>query len=580
MNSTTPQFDALLQPILDALVPHTRTCGNAGNSIYCEKQFTLAEEDISFLRKLKSLPPEYCPTCRRQGRLLFHNPVFLFKRNNDAPSEKSTVLSFVSPVKPFTIYDYEYYTSGLWDPLAFGRVFDENTSFLDQLYELRKVVPQPAMTRDPSNVNSEYSINGRNAKNAYCSSAVFGSEDIWYSINVKDSREVMDSNKVVHMEQVYHAVCSRNCSRCQYVFFSQQCINVQYTYDCRNCQDCFGCVNLRNKRYCLFNVQLSKEEYERQVGLYALDKASVRTEIEKKFWDFVRQHPVKASRNEQSIDSTGTYVVHSKNCHDATDCDSSENERHVDIVVHHKDSMDVCGSGGSELLYQTSGVGSQCSNVKFSALSKFITDSEYLVNCRHCSYCFGCVGLENKSYVIFNKQYTEDEYWIELDRIKSALVRTGEYGRMLESRFSPFAYNASSADIAFPLTEDGTLASGFEWQVPVDTDTSGLDVLSWEQVPDSITDVSGDIQNHALLCKETGRPFRIVPTELTYYKRYQIPLPTTHQYHRMKKSFSYFGNMRSYPGVCTRCACQLQTIYSPESHMMLYCDECYQKEVL
>jgi hypothetical protein len=38
--------------------------------------------------------------------------------------------------------------------------------------------------------------------------------------------------------------------------------NMYYCYSCIGCQDCLGCVWLRNKSYCIMNVQYTKEEYD------------------------------------------------------------------------------------------------------------------------------------------------------------------------------------------------------------------------------------------------------------------------------------------------------------------------------
>lgn len=38
--------------------------------------------------------------------------------------------------------------------------------------------------------------------------------------------------------------------------------NVFYSANCSNCQDIFGCIGLRHKKYCIFNKQYTKEEYE------------------------------------------------------------------------------------------------------------------------------------------------------------------------------------------------------------------------------------------------------------------------------------------------------------------------------
>lgn len=43
------------------------------------------------------------------------------------------------------------------------------------------------------------------------------------------------------------------------------CIDVEYSLQCISCEHCFGCVGLKRKKYCIFNVQYSKEEYWKKV---------------------------------------------------------------------------------------------------------------------------------------------------------------------------------------------------------------------------------------------------------------------------------------------------------------------------
>lgn len=43
------------------------------------------------------------------------------------------------------------------------------------------------------------------------------------------------------------------------------CQDVLYSENCYACSFCFGCIWLRNKQYCIFNKQYSKEEYETNV---------------------------------------------------------------------------------------------------------------------------------------------------------------------------------------------------------------------------------------------------------------------------------------------------------------------------
>ncbi|MDO8648364.1 MAG: hypothetical protein Q7R81_01130 [Candidatus Peregrinibacteria bacterium] len=41
--------------------------------------------------------------------------------------------------------------------------------------------------------------------------------------------------------------------------------NLSYCIECYSCKNCFGCTGLRGKQYCIFNQQLTKNEYERNV---------------------------------------------------------------------------------------------------------------------------------------------------------------------------------------------------------------------------------------------------------------------------------------------------------------------------
>ncbi len=577
MQSKTPQFDVLLDEILENLVPHERQCLQKDISKYCEGTFQITKEDIEFLKMLRVPPPKLCPTCRKVRRRAFVNAV-LYKHKNNAPGKTDSVISFVPPVSPLTVYDIHSYQT-VFDPFTYATKYDETKAFFDQFYDLRLRVPQPAIIRDPSNVNSEYSINGRNLKNGYWVSGGWNSEDVWYSNSIFDSKEMMDCYNIRKSERCYECVKSRNIYNSQYVYFSENCIDSALLFDCRNCQNCFGCVNLRNKQYCWFNKQLSKEEYEKELTIAHFESRSSRDAMFDKFWSFVKTQPVRAARIENSYDVSGVDILDSKNCHDVINSERSEHERHMDSVMGHKDSMDVHVSGGSEKLYETSAVGSQCANVKFSFASKFITDSEFLINCRTCSNCFACIGLENKSYCIFNKQYSPEEYYLELDRIKTSMIKRGEYGEFMPYIFSTFAYNGSGADIPFPLTKEEIEKLGALWQPDIEIDPVSMETLSGEEVPDSIAVVESDIVDKAIICKESGRPFRIVNSELEFYKKHNIPLPAIHPYLRIRNKYKLLGNRMVNKATCHSCKKVIDSMYDAKENFILYCEECYKKEV-
>ena len=579
MINKTPKFDNALDEVLDKIVPHSRECIQHSISKYCEETFQITDEDIKFFKILRVPPPKKCSTCRRQNRFAFVNSIDLYKRNNNAPEKNDKIISFVPPVSSLIVYDLKSYQNK-FDPYLYATNYKENRNFFEQLLELRLKVPQPAIIRDPSNVNSEYSQNGRNLKNGYYVSGGWNSEDVWYSKGVSDSRLVMDIFSSHFIENSYELISCEKCYNCRYLYFSDNCIDSQFLYDCNNCINCFGCVNLRNKNNCIWNIQYTKGEYKNQISKINFGSRNFVKQIKENFWKFVKSHPVRAERHERVENVSGVNISDSKNCHDAIDVVSTEHVLHCDQVIGHKDSMDASISGGSEKLYQTIGVGSKSANVKFSFASKFILESEFVINCRNIEYCFACIGLENKSYCIFNRQYEKEKYYKELDNIKLSLLEKGEYGEFFPYSMSTFAYNGSLAELAFPLNETEIIKIGGSWQPDTDTDTLDMFILPTEEIPDSILDVKDEILTKALICRETGRPFRIVNSELEFYRNYNIPLPDVHPNKRMKNRYNYMGNYRAYDNICSLCQKNIKTMYNSNNDWKLYCDDCYKKEIL
>lgn len=579
MESKTPQFDKAINEILEKLVPHTRKCTQKDNSKYCEGSFEITDSDIEFYKILRVPPPKKCPTCRRQNRFAFVNNINLYKRKNNAPNKNDEVISFVPLTSPLIVWDLESYRDKM-DPYIYATNYNENRGFFEQLFNLRLKVPQYAIIRDPSNINSEYSLNGRNLKNGYYVSGGWNSEDVWYSVLATDSRSVMDVFSVHFIENSYELVSCEKCYNCKYLYFSDNCINSQFLYDCNNCIDCFSCVNLRNKSNCFLNEQLSKEEYFKKLEEVNLKSRKSVNKVKENFWKFVKEYPVRAERHERVSNVSGVGISDSRNCHDVIDCSKSEHVLHCDQVVAHKDSMDVSVSGGSEKLYQTIAVGSKSSNVKFSFGSKFILDSEFVINCRNVEYCFACIGLDNKSYCIFNKKYKKDEYYKELDRIKTNLLKKEEYGEFFPYSMSTFAYNGSLADFSFPLTKEEIIKNEALWQPDTNTNIGNMTVLPTNEIPDTIAEVKDDITTRALICRETNRPFRITESELEFYKNHLIPLPEIHPTKRMRDRYNYLGNYKIYESNCFVCGKNIKTMYNPKDGWTLYCDDCYKREII
>lgn len=580
-NSKTPQFDALLDPILESLIPHTHICKWKGKHAHCEGEFEITDEDIEFLRMLRVPSPNYCPTCRRIRRLAHMGINRLFKRKCQAPGHNEMVISSFSEECPFPVYDYQYFIGDDFDPFSFGSTY-KGESPMKFLYEMRKIFPMPSfLNRDPSCVNSEYSSGGRNLKNGYYVSGCYDCEDIWYSSMAGKSRNIMDSRVTNSSEFVYGSLFADHLYKCAYTYFSTDCSNSTFLYDCKNCTDCFGCVNLRNKKYNIFNKQISKEEYESFIQSVTPFSRKIIIELEKRFWDLIKQQPINASRNVGSSNSYGVNIRFSNDTFDCVEINNCQNIRHSDSVLSHKDSMDILFSGGnSHNLYGDINIGSQSSGVRFSVSSKFCTDCEFIFNSKNLNNCFMCFGLQNKSYCIFNKQYTKEEYYKIIDSIKVEMLNRGEYSDGLGLEFSAQAYNFSIAMVSYPLSNEQIKNLGGYVADDPDTNAGSIDIIKYTDVPETINEVSDDILTKAIQCSISGRPFRIIKSEVDFYKQMNLPIPIVHPSIRMENQYKIASPGKKHQASCKKCSKNIESMFDPKEGFILFCEKCYQLEVL
>jgi hypothetical protein len=82
--------------------------------------------------------------------------------------------------------------------------------------------------------------------------------------------------------------------------------------------------------------------------------------------------------------------------------------------------------------------------------------SSDMIYCDHCffsSNCFGCIWLRNKQYCIFNKQYSKEEYEIQVPKIIAHMIAAWERGEFFHPLLSPFGYNETVAQEYFPIAQ-------------------------------------------------------------------------------------------------------------------------------
>lgn len=529
----------------------------------CDGQFEVSYSDKIFYEKISPVfgdkkyafpTPEHCPNCRQIRRLLFRNERNLYRRNCDLCGV--SMISMYASDKPYIIYCQKCWWGDGWDPLDYGKDFDFNRSFFDQFSDLLQAVPHANLLNFETD-NCDYANFCNESQNCYL---CFGSgfmEDCQYLDWVYYAKNSFDCSYSQKSERDYMNV---DCSQTYHSKFLYDCHNVSdslYSIDCRNCKNCFGCVGLRNKEYYLFNKPCSPEEYERLTN--QLRGPKYLQKIHEEVAKLKSAHPHLANRILASENCTGNDLENCKNCFDSYGVKDSQDCRFNFDTLQMKDSYDCNRAGMNELAYQ-SVAGGYNNDAQFFALSMGLHAARYAYECMHSKNIFGSVGLKHKDYVILNKQYNKEDFNSLVSKIVEHMNRTGEWGQFFPPALSPFGYNETVANEFFPMDEGQTVALGFQWR--------SMDKK--EYLP---------AQKDLLACEVTGRNFKLTPQEIKFYETEGLPTPLRHPNQRYLDRLSLKLPRILYDRQCLQCQAAIKTPYSPERPEIVYCEECYLKEI-
>lgn len=145
------------------------------------------------------------------------------------------------------------------------------------------------------------------------------------------------------------------------------------------------------------------------------------------FGELLREVPDIALLNINPVNSDYCSITEgNKNCYLVIGGDFNENSAYSAFIFNSKECLDTYWIAKSEYNYETVDC-IQCSKLMFSRYCEGCYDSAFLLNCRNCHDCFGCVNLVNKSYQIFNQQYSKEEY-----KEKMAEIKLGNYKNLHE----------------------------------------------------------------------------------------------------------------------------------------------------
>ena len=542
----------------------------------CNQNFVIQTDDIPFYEKMDLPLPTMCPNCRFKYLLAFW--VFgRFRITKSALSGK-TIITVLPESVPFPIYDRTEFVSDAWDPFIYGKDYDASRSFIDQLVELQSVVPHPHQC-GVRNVNCDWTDDVWESKDAYLTRSAVNIESIIYGYRLLNCKNCVDITYCFDLDYSYDCLYCFKSYNLKYSFNSRDCMDSFFLYDCRNCQNCFMSWNLRNQKYCILNQQYSKEDYSKKIEEYNLASRSSIEDLKKEFWQHIRQDAVnRQDYNIQIVKSTGNFINNNKNCYECYSTEESENCRYCFRGFQGKETIDSvgvfqcekCGMGGMDQFGYSNTCNLYTTNCRFSS---------YLDNCEETEYCFGCVGLRKKKYCILNKQCTKEEYEVLVEKIKTDMKNRGEWGTFFPLSTAYCGYNLSLAQMMFPMSENEAIKFGAKWEKT--SEPKYENIISGDDLPDTIDEVGDEIVKQRILCPETKLSYNITKEELAFYREHGIPLPRRHFDWRTLERFKPFSLMvMPQKGICYFCKKEIEHYYAPElGFQKIACLECYQREI-
>ncbi len=577
-----------------------RNCQN------CKNDFQIEPDDFGFYEKIQVPPPTFCPECRLVRRLAWRNETGLHNRTCDFCKIK--IISIYSEDVNKIVYCDKCWWSDNWDGMEYSLDIDFHRPFLEQFFELFYKTPVPNLFAfGTTMINSKYCNMANDMKNCYLLHDGTFDENVSYGSGVFHSKDSMDVTMVRKSELSYEIVTCINCYKTLYSQNCEDCIEVYFSYNLRGCNNCFGCVNLNKKSYYIWNIPYTKEEYEEKIKSFNLDSYESVLSYKKQAKEFWQKFPKKYYFGVQNSNITGDYMENSKNAKECFGVANVEDSKFCSFVsngpvkttydfTHYGDNIELineCMQSGDGIynIICSWGVWSNSKNVRYCITSPGVSD------------VFGCVGLKKKQYCILNKQYTKEEYEELLPKIIKHMNdmpyvdkkgRVYKYGEFFPIEFSPFGYNETTAQEYFPLNEKDAEELGFHWQKP---DQRNYQITKdYKDIPDSINEITEEILNEVIACEHGGNceencmtAFKILPEDLKFYKRINIPIPrlcsNCRRYQRLKQR----NPLKLWHRQCmcnkkhthhtNRCEIEFQTSYAPDRPEIVYCEKCYQQEV-
>lgn len=538
----------------------------------------MTEEEIGWYKKFNVPPHPWSPETRMKEVVGYFEMYQFWYRTHPKTGKR-----FVSTVHPST--GLQTLPDEEWFGEDFSHIVQDvihlERSFFEQMRELQLKIPYPA-SRNIEQPHNSITISSIGDVNSYFVCAC-KSKNSFYSTDTYMLEDSAESSAGSNISSSFRILQSHRMHNCKFAHICFDCIDSLFLFDCRNCQKCFGATNKRNKQYLWFNEQLSKSEYEKRLAEVDLSRRSELEKYKARFLDLMERNTVWPENfNEKCTDVIGEYMVNAVDCKFVF---AGMNGPYRDLyhVSYPYGECSACAFSGAPMsaseIYLCN-IAPRCAKCAFSYSIQDCQSVEYCYYCYNCEDCFGCFGLQRKRFCLFNKQYTEEEYYAKLDEVKVAMLERGEYGMFFPASFF-VGYWPDGGVVQYPET-----AARNEDFHPLDFEPESGGAVgeidesklrSTNDVPDCIDDMKDeDWLGVPIYDANIKRRFSYLKPELDFYRKHRLAPPTSHFIDRVYSFWREANSEVWKETTCGKCAkALLVTINQTYRKRTIYCRPCY-----
>lgn len=429
------------------------------------------------------------------------------------------------------------------DVIKTGRDYDFSKTFFENFQSLLLDVKLPNLYHVGNNENCDFVDTAVNSKDSYLSFIVaWDCSDVQYSFMVREnSTNVLNSSYVVtNNSSVYSSSAVTNSMNIFYSRYISNSNNIWFSSNLVGCRECLFCEWLENVSYAIENKTYPKEEYfeKKKKLLNQKEKFDMYFTKVSKIW------AIHASKN-----CSGSSIMASENIQNGYFVNNMMNGRNVMFAGSESDGgncYDVfAGWKWTKDCYGVVNFWWMPENIYCSYNIGFGSDIYYSMFLDDCSFCFGCVGLLNKQYCIFNKQYTKEQWYKKIDQIFMQMEEEGMLGEYFSAELNPFYFNDTFAQLFGRFQKGEVIKNGFLWRdEPIKVDIpAGVEIVSFEDVSTyqwynskGVWNIDKTILQKAIKDSE-GNYYKITSSEYDFLVKHELPIPTNHYLKRLQSLF-------------------------------------------